>query len=252
MPIAIEELDIDTVSEIQLRVAMARPQQGPHVLVLRFSGAYRDGSAGSPDARQMLGAARHALTLWDADALVLDLRHLAYRWGDGMLGVIAVDADPDLGPLPRTAAVSERCRPGLESLLAGGEGFLFDDLDQAIRAAAELAAEQQRLDEEHELSLKMYILIRESVPPGFAALAAAHAALAAYLRFRDAWEVRTWVTGLFRKVVCSVTDEEFERARRHEDHVVITESALDHREVALAFKPRVRWPGAFAHLRLYR
>ncbi|QRK12518.1 hypothetical protein JQX13_22320 [Archangium violaceum] len=32
--------------------------------------------------------------------------------------------------------------------------------------------------------LKMYILIRESVPTGFAVLAAAHASLAAYLKFR--------------------------------------------------------------------
>lgn len=32
--------------------------------------------------------------------------------------------------------------------------------------------------------LKMYILIRESVAPGFAVLAAAHASLAAYLKFK--------------------------------------------------------------------
>ena len=35
------------------------------------------------------------------------------------------------------------------------------------------------------LVVKMYILIRESVPLGFAVLAAAHSSLAAYLKFRD-------------------------------------------------------------------
>ena len=36
-----------------------------------------------------------------------------------------------------------------------------------------------------EAELRMYILIRESVPVGFAVLAAAHASLAAYLKFAD-------------------------------------------------------------------
>ncbi|VTU00204.1 unnamed protein product [Gemmataceae bacterium] len=33
--------------------------------------------------------------------------------------------------------------------------------------------------------LRMYILVREAVPAGFAVVAAAHASLAAYLAFRD-------------------------------------------------------------------
>jgi hypothetical protein len=38
--------------------------------------------------------------------------------------------------------------------------------------------------------LRMYILIRESVPTGFAVLAPAHASLAAYLKFADTPEVK--------------------------------------------------------------
>ncbi len=100
--------------------------------------------------------------------------------------------------------------------------------------------------------LKMYILIRESVPTGFAVLAAAHASLAAYLKFRDAPEVAQWLSGPFYKAVCKVTDEEFEKAKGFEDHVVLTESALGGQEVALAFKPRAEWPKAFRFYRLYR
>jgi peptidyl-tRNA hydrolase len=100
--------------------------------------------------------------------------------------------------------------------------------------------------------LKMYILIRESVAPGFAVLAAAHASLAAYLKFKDTPEVAEWLSGPFYKAVCRVTDEEFERAKTFEDHVVLTESVLQGQEVAIAFKPRREWPKAFRFLRLYK
>src|SRR5947209_1364030 len=100
--------------------------------------------------------------------------------------------------------------------------------------------------------MKMYILIKKSVPTGFALVAAAHASLAAYLKFRDTPEVREWLAGPFSKAVCKVTDEEFERAKECPDHVVLTESALGGAEVALAFRPRDVWPGTFKFFRLYR
>lgn len=100
--------------------------------------------------------------------------------------------------------------------------------------------------------MKMYILVRESVPLGFAVLAAAHASLAAYFKFRESPEIAAWLSGPFYKVVCKVSDEEFERAKAFEDHVVLTESALDGSEVALAFKPREEWPKAFRFFKLYR
>ena len=43
----------------------------------------------------------------------------------------------------------------------------------------------------------MYILIRESVPIGFAVLAAAHASLSCYLKFRESPEVVSWLSGPF-------------------------------------------------------
>jgi peptidyl-tRNA hydrolase len=100
--------------------------------------------------------------------------------------------------------------------------------------------------------LKMYILIREAVPPGFAVLAAAHASLAAYLKFKEAPEVAEWLSGPFYKAVCRVSDAEFERAREVADHVVLTETALGGQEVAIAFKPRREWPKLFRFLRLYK
>ena len=100
--------------------------------------------------------------------------------------------------------------------------------------------------------MKMYILIKDDVPSGFAVLAAAHASLAAYLKFKDSPEVAEWLSGPFYKAVCRVNEKEFEKAKGYEDHVVITESALKGREVAIAFKPREEWPKMFRFLRLYK
>lgn len=100
--------------------------------------------------------------------------------------------------------------------------------------------------------MKMYILIRDSVPTGFAVLGAAHASLACYLKFRDDPEVTEWLAGTFYKVVCRVSDEEFQGAKAFADHVVLTESALDNAEIAIAFRPRPEWPKLFRSYKLYK
>lgn len=99
---------------------------------------------------------------------------------------------------------------------------------------------------------KMYILIREGIPAGFAILGAAHASLACFLKYKAHEETGEWVSGPFHKAVCRVDDREFERAKAFEDHVVITESALEGEEVAIAFRPRTEWPKFFRFLKLYK
>jgi hypothetical protein len=99
----------------------------------------------------------------------------------------------------------------------------------------------------------MYILVGDDVELGFALVAVAHASLAAYLRFRDHPDVAAWLAGPFKKVICKVNVAEWDGAKgAAEDHVVITESALDGREVALAFRPRAEWPKRFQFLRMFR
>jgi len=55
-----------------------------------------------------------------------------------------------------------------------------------------------------DIRMKMYILVRDDVPLGFAMVAVAHASLAGYLRFQDTPEVKAWLSGPFFKAVCSV------------------------------------------------
>jgi peptidyl-tRNA hydrolase len=100
--------------------------------------------------------------------------------------------------------------------------------------------------------MKMYILVRDDIPLGFAMVAVAHASLAGYLRFQNEPEVREWLSGPFFKAVCKVNAKEFENAKQVADHVVLTESAHGDQEVAIVFKPRHEWPKMFKFLKLYR
>ena len=99
---------------------------------------------------------------------------------------------------------------------------------------------------------KMYVLVKDSIPPNFAILSVAHASLACYLKFKEDPEVIEWLKGPFYKVICKVTEQEFEKAKSIADSVIITESALDNIEVAIAFKPRAEWDKFFKFLRLYK
>ncbi len=100
--------------------------------------------------------------------------------------------------------------------------------------------------------MKMYILVRDDIPLGFAMVAVAHASLAGYLKFQGTPEVQQWLSGPFFKAVCKVNAKEFANAKEVPDHLVLTESALDNQEVAIVFKPREEWPKMFKFLRLYR
>jgi len=120
---------------------------------------------------------------------------------------------------------------------------------------------------------KMYILIRDDVDLGHAILASAHASLSGYLTFlRQEHSLRklchgespydmpttveTWVDESFRKVVCKVTLQEFEKAKSYGenmiDYRIMVESGLDNMEVAIVFKPRDNFEPFFKSLKLYK
>ncbi len=104
--------------------------------------------------------------------------------------------------------------------------------------------------------MKMYILVKESVPRGLGVNAVGHAALAGYLKFKDHPDTQEWLNNSFRKVTCLVSDAEFERAKKVEDCLVIDENdwhnEKGNNEVALVFRPRKEWHKMFNYLKLYR
>ncbi len=99
--------------------------------------------------------------------------------------------------------------------------------------------------------MRMYILIRDYVEPKFAIVAAAHASLACYFKFQDHPDMITWKSEVFYKVICKVNEKEFENARSIENNIVITESELLGKEVAIAFCPRGIYPKMFNYFRLW-
>ncbi len=99
--------------------------------------------------------------------------------------------------------------------------------------------------------MKMYILIKESVPSKFAPVIAAHASLACYKQYEQDENMQKWIASIFKKVVCKVNDQEFENAKKEEKHIVLTESALNNQEVCIAFSPRETYSKQFRFFRMW-
>lgn len=112
--------------------------------------------------------------------------------------------------------------------------------------------------------MKLYILVRKSIADqyfGLAVTSVAHAAAAAILKWESDPDgiITQWADTSFKKVVCLVTDDQFEQAKKQEkayneelDYIVLTESVLDHQEISLVFKPREEWPKFFKFLSLWK
>ncbi len=122
------------------------------VLVVTFAGEYPDGSLGNKRADYMKAVAVYGLASFDPDAVVLDFRDLSYRWGNSLLGVFQVisqfcdqEREPDEPYFPVAIAASEKCMPGLSSLLVPADmdkpENLFENLDAAILYARKKARE---------------------------------------------------------------------------------------------------------------
>ncbi|WP_420379737.1 peptidyl-tRNA hydrolase [Gilvibacter sp.] len=101
-------------------------------------------------------------------------------------------------------------------------------------------------------NLKMYILVKDSIPTGKAVVGVAHGSLACYLKYSNDDTLKEWLAGPFYKTVCLVSEKEFEKAKLEADHVVITESSLAYEETVLAFKPRQEYPKYFKYFPLYK
>jgi hypothetical protein len=104
------------------------------------------------------------------------------------------------------------------------------------------------------MALKMYILVLDGIDLGHAMLACAHGALACYLDNQADPEMQRYARESFRKVVCRVTQEQFDMAKAlmlPGDRVMV-ESGLGGADTAVVFKPREEWDGFFKSLPLYK
>ena len=86
--------------------------------------------------------------------------------------------------------------------------------------------------------MKMYICIKDDIPVGIAMNSAAHAGLMCHLKYKDTQPYNTWLEKSFKKVTCMVTPAEFAMLKEVSDNIVVTESRLDGKEVAIVLAPR--------------
>lgn len=97
----------------------------------------------------------------------------------------------------------------------------------------------------------MYILVKRNVPDKLVPVITAHASLACFRKFEHNKDMQTWINGIFKKVVCVVSEAEFSNAQKEADNIVLTESALDNQEVCLAFVPREEYPKMFKFFKMW-
>jgi hypothetical protein len=134
-------VSFEALSHITYRFATGEgPETGCRVLAAAFSGHYGIGARGSNDAVLIQSMLAAALTAWEPFGLVLDLRDLAYEWGDEMTDVLLTSDPCDRRrKLPVAVLVSSKCREGLTSLVQEFFGddplrWLFDTLEEAVQA----------------------------------------------------------------------------------------------------------------------
>lgn len=101
--------------------------------------------------------------------------------------------------------------------------------------------------------LKMYILVKDSIPIGLAMAAVAHAAISCFDEYIMEPTMTAWYKCSFRKVICKVTEAEFNKVKSIVANIVtMTESSLGDTETAIALCPREEWPNCIRYLRLYK
>ena len=97
----------------------------------------------------------------------------------------------------------------------------------------------------------MYILVKQDVPDKLVPVITTHASLACFRKFEHNENMQTWINGIFKKVVCVVSEKEFINATKETDHIILTESALENKEVCIAFVPREEYSKMFKFFRMW-
>jgi hypothetical protein len=112
-----------------------------YTLIAKFLGDYRDGSAGKPDLRFIVGMTKMAVAIWYPAALVLDLSELRYEWGDDMNELLS----PTFGGERAAVVVGPKCARAIATLAtllwgvstqkaATEADFIFESVEEAWEA----------------------------------------------------------------------------------------------------------------------
>ena len=105
------------------------------VLLIQFRGEYRLGSMGKAELGYMVGMVKLGMAVWRPFRVAIDIREVAYEWGDDMQQLFSVPEDHKA-----VVIVGEKNRRAISTLMFGLETkedivdnkWFFDDFDKAI------------------------------------------------------------------------------------------------------------------------
>ena len=112
-------VSFEALSDIKYTVALAPHERfcTPEFVVVTFTGAYRDGAAGKPDALFITAIMDAVQKAWFTTSLIVDFTDLEYQWGDEMDWIHDVGRFmPSPCSKPLAIIVSDKCRDALQSL----------------------------------------------------------------------------------------------------------------------------------------
>ena len=118
----LQELTLGSLSSIEVSFFSGPSRAADYydLLVVKFSGRYRNGSSGNPDALFMSAMAEAGIVAWGPAGLILDLRELEYEWGDLLEAVFAA-GESHYGDtrFPQAIIVGPPCEKAVRTLVLG-------------------------------------------------------------------------------------------------------------------------------------
>ncbi len=138
----LENLDLEIISDIEVSYLKGSCRSKKHldILIVKYSGKYKVGSAGNEDARYMFAKAQYGLNCIEPAGVILDLSDVDYVWGDMMELVFSVGMNQyENVELPLTIIIGSKCQKAIGTLIYGidskelatSKDCIFDNFEQA-------------------------------------------------------------------------------------------------------------------------
>jgi inhibitor of KinA sporulation pathway (predicted exonuclease) len=104
----------------------------------------------------------------------------------------------------------------------------------------------------NKIEMKMYALVKESVPYKHAVSDAITACIQTAIKYDDRPDTQFWKDKGCLTQVCVVNDKEFEAAKEFEDFTTLKNQTWGNNETVIAFAPRAEYPNRFGYYKSFR
>lgn len=113
-----KELNPDIISNINIQFFLDKSDLDDFkdILIIKFSGKYRDGSQGNSDAQYMFAMGEFGAKLYEPFGIIIELSQLEYNWGDLLEKVFNIGVENDIH---NVVIIGEKCKTGIGTLING-------------------------------------------------------------------------------------------------------------------------------------